>query len=352
MLPPFRLLPSAQPAAGKSAGVAVKRAQAGPEDTPPVPPRRAGCHRAPLAAAFLAAAFSAYGQQAAAPAAPAPPATYVGSETCHLCHEDIFNAFQKNPHHLVETDKKYQHVNNACESCHGPGSKHAESLSAADIRQPAKLPPAETDRVCLSCHQNQTTHVGHLNSSHAKNQVSCTECHFIHKPGGLVARRAPDINQQCAGCHEDVWASFQQPYRHRLPEGVMSCVDCHNPHGNGNILPAMQQAFRGNEPGCFKCHGDLAAPFVYEHAPVRLEGCSACHQPHGSQNPRMLTRAQVQYVCLECHANLPGVTASPAAGPLGTVPPAFHDLRSPRFANCTTCHQKVHGSYVNRELLR
>ena len=44
---------------------------------------------------------------AQAPAAAAKPAEYVGSETCQACHEDIFKAFQKNPHHLVETDKKY-----------------------------------------------------------------------------------------------------------------------------------------------------------------------------------------------------------------------------------------------------
>jgi predicted CXXCH cytochrome family protein len=31
----------------------------------------------------------------------------------------------------------------------------------------------------------------------------------------------------------------------------------------------------------------------------------ACHQPHGSANPRMLTRHEVRFVCLECHSNLP-----------------------------------------------
>ena len=283
----------------------------------------------------------------------AKPAEYVGSETCQLCHEDIAKAFQKSPHELVETDKKYGHVKNACESCHGPGSKHAESASAEDIRQPAKLKPAETDRICLSCHQNQPTHIGRINSSHAKNQVSCTACHVIHKngPEGLVPRKHVAINELCAGCHTDIWASFQRPYKHRLPEGAMSCVDCHNPHGS--ILPAQIQTTRANEVACFNCHGDKSGPFVFEHAPVRLEGCAACHEPHGSANPRMLTRAQVQFVCLECHANLPGPVPPPSAiGPLGTVPPAFHDLRNPVFQNCTICHQKIHGSWVNRALLK
>ena len=315
-----------------------------------------------LAALVAIAARGAQDKPAApatAPAAQAPdakaadnkPATYVGSETCQTCHEDIFKAFQKNPHHLVETDKKYGHTTQACEACHSPGSKHAESMNAADIRQPAKLTAAAADRICLSCHLNQPTHVGRINSSHAKNQVSCVACHAIHKngPDGLVARKADDINRQCATCHTDIWASFQRPYKHRLPEGAMSCVDCHNPHGS--VLPHGLQTADANEPGCFKCHGDKRGPFSFEHAPVRMEGCTACHQPHGSANPRMLTRAQVGFLCLECHANLAQPTL-PANGTMGTVPPSFHDMRQPRFQNCTVCHQKVHGSYVNRDFLK
>jgi len=279
------------------------------------------------------------------------PAEYVGSDTCAGCHEDISKAFADNPHHLVETDKKYKHTTQACESCHGPGSKHAESMNAADIRNPAKLRPAETDKLCLTCHLNQPTHAGRLASSHAKNQVSCVACHSIHKngPHGLVPRTAGQINQQCSGCHTDVWASFQRTYHHKLPEGAMSCVDCHNPHGS--VLPHMIQTVDANEPGCFRCHGDKRGPFTFPHAPVALDGCTACHQPHGSANPKMLTRAEVRFVCLECHSNLPAPTL-PANGTLGTVPPAFHDLRSPIFQNCNVCHQKIHGSYVSRDFLK
>ena len=177
-------------------------------------------------------------------------------------------------------------------------------------------------------------------------------CHSVHKhgPEGLVTRRPAELNALCAQCHQSVWASFQKPYKHPVAQGAMSCVDCHNPHGS--VLPAaMMRTANANEPGCFKCHSDKRGPFVFEHAPVRLEGCTACHQPHGSANPRMLTRAQVRFVCLECHANLPGPTA-PANGTVGTVPPALHDLRTPRFQNCNLCHQKVHGSYVNRDFFK
>src|SRR5688572_2551803 len=279
---------------------------------------------------------------------PAAAATYVGSETCQACHEDIFKAHQKSPHFAVETDKKRGFEGKSCESCHGPGSKHAESVSPEDIRNPAKLAPAETDRTCLQCHLNQPTHVGRIQSSHAKNQVSCTACHRVHLKGptGLVSKKRSEANAQCAGCHVSAAAQFQRPYRHRVPEGAVSCVDCHNPHGS--IRPAaMMRTVAANEPGCYKCHTDKRGPFTFEHAPVRMEGCGSCHEPHGSANPRMLTRAEARYVCLECHANLPQVPQAGAASAIGVVPPAFHDLRSPRYRNCTTCHQKVHGSHVD-----
>jgi DmsE family decaheme c-type cytochrome len=302
---------------------------------------------------MLAAWPSPAAAQTPAPTSPVTPsqAEYVGSEVCQACHQDIYDAFQKNPHQLLETDQKRGWATKACESCHGPGSKHAESTSPADIRQPAKLRPSETDRVCLACHLNQPAQVGRISSSHVRNQVSCTACHSIHKHGpyGLVPSAQPEINKLCASCHANIWASFQKPYRHRLPEGAMSCVDCHNPHGSP--LPASIRLTRANEPSCANCHGDKVGPFPFEHAPVRLEGCRACHQPHGSANPRMLTRPQVQLLCMECHSVLP--LGNPSANSnLGTVAPAFHDTRSARFQNCTVCHQKVHGSYVERALLK
>lgn len=301
-------------------------------------------------------------QQAAAPAAPAPATPtvkpgYAGTETCRTCHEEISISFAKSPHFAVETNKSRGWAAMACESCHGPGAKHAESADAKDIRQPAKLAPPEADRTCLACHLNYNARFGRIMAGHSKDMVGCPQCHAVHGTAGrkLVQRKPADINAQCAACHISVWAAFQKPYKHRLPEGAMSCTNCHNPHAS-NLPQSMRVAF-GNEPTCFQCHSDKRGPFVFEHAPIRFEGCPACHEPHGSANPRMLTRHEVRLVCLECHANNP---PTPVATPpstarvnnLGQTPPAFHDLRSPRFQNCTVCHVKIHGSYVDRNFER
>ena len=275
--------------------------------------------------------------------------THVGSQVCGMCHEDIGKAFMNSPHEAVDQSDKHGFMGNACEACHGPGSKHVETLSAADIRNPAKIAPAELDRTCLTCHRNQPTGAGRLQASHAHNSISCIACHSVHGPQALVVRKATAVNTLCESCHFDVKSSFAQPFKHRVPENAMTCVDCHNPHGS--FKPGLMQTAGANEPGCFNCHGDKRGPFTFEHAPVREEGCRSCHEPHGSANAKMLIRQEVMLVCLECHANLPTLpnTKPPVTG---VVPPAFHDLSSPRFRNCTICHQKVHGSYVDSHLLR
>ena len=281
--------------------------------------------------------------------APPPKPEYAGSEMCGACHEEIAKTFAKTPHYIVETDKRRGFEGKACESCHGPGAKHAESADKKDILNPGKVAGEPGSKNCLGCHLNQPTRLGLLKNGHIRHQVGCASCHSVHL-GTLVARSRREINQQCSGCHTDVWASFQRPHAHRLREGAMSCADCHNPHGS--FLARAIRTEAGNSPNCISCHADKRGPFTFEHAPVRLEGCRACHEPHGSANPRMLTRAEVRYQCLECHSNIAGPQAASSAGTIGGVPPGLHDMRSPRYRNCTICHVKVHGSYVNRALLR
>jgi DmsE family decaheme c-type cytochrome len=285
-----------------------------------------------------------------ASAAPAEPPKYAGTDTCKTCHEEIFNNLLKTPHSAIETGARRGWKDKSCESCHGPGAKHAESASADDIKNPAKLSSIEIDKTCLNCHLNQHTPAGRIASGHAKDQVACTTCHSVHGTRGakLVEHKKSEINANCATCHVTQMAAFNRPYKHRLNEGAMSCVDCHNPHASFRA-DSMKESF-GGEPGCLQCHSDKRGPFVYDHPVMELEGCGACHESHGSANPRMLTRHEVSQVCLECHANLP--IPSKTTKSIGGVPPALHDLRIPRFQNCTTCHVKIHGSYVDRTFFR
>lgn len=308
------------------------------------PPLTRGLHlRGPhpiLASAAAALLLS----LAASPQAQAPKAAeYAGSEICAACHDELAKNFRRNPHQRVETRGDWK--GRACESCHGPGAKHAESGAPADILNPAKLSPARSEQSCLACHGAEPSQRWHGSSAHSRSQVACVACHTVHgSPQQLTLKPAGVVNRQCASCHTAEWAEFQRPHAHRLREGAMSCADCHDPHGSGR--PRSMHLVSANEPGCLRCHGDKRGPFPFEHPPVRLEGCQACHEPHGSRNPRMLVRAEVRSLCLECHSN---VGSRPA---LGGIPPALHDLQSPRYRNCTICHTKIHGSFVSRGFMR
>ena len=311
--------------------------------TPP-PQDRGRLSRAPRPVLASAAVLFFLAGLAARPQAQAPAqAGYAGSEICAACHDDIVKAFRRTPHQRVEARGAWQ--GRACESCHGPGAKHAESGAAADIRNPDKLAFSRAEQVCLECHGGDPSLRARAHGAHSRSQVSCVECHKIHgPPEELVLRTASVVNRQCSSCHRAEWAEFLRPHTHRLREGAMSCTDCHNPHGSPR--PHSMQTVSANEPGCFRCHGDKRGPFPFEHPPVRLEGCQACHEPHGSRNPRMLVRAEVRFLCLECHSN---IGSRPA---LGGIPPALHDLQSPRYRNCTICHSKIHGSFVSRGFTR
>jgi DmsE family decaheme c-type cytochrome len=274
--------------------------------------------------------------------------SYAGSVVCQGCHEDINKAFMaENSHRVLETNTRRGWQEQSCEACHGPGMKHSESADPKDILNPARLAASQSDRSCLTCHLQQQTSSGRISGGHARSQVACVSCHSVH---GAKQSRTVARTESCAGCHPASAAEFQRPFTHPLRQGSMTCVDCHNPHGSRNKTLTLSVSL--NEPGCFRCHGDKRGPFTFEHAPMRLDGCIACHQPHGSANPRMLTRHEVRFQCMECHTNTPLPAAAAEARGLGTIPPAFHDLRSPRFRNCTTCHIKIHGSHVNRALTR
>jgi DmsE family decaheme c-type cytochrome len=295
-------------------------------------------------AAFVCAALTLFaftGSLAAQEVAAQLPAGYAGSEMCGVCHEDTAQNFLKNPHYTLESAATLNWTGRSCEGCHGPGAEHAETVDSTKIFS-FKTP--DRDRInqsCLACHTGEETHRGRLFGAHYRNTVDCLSCHGIHtttvKP--LLTAKADTL---CSSCHVSERAAFNRPFRHKLQEGAIACVDCHNPHGGRP--PRELRRVSANEVVCFKCHADKRGPFPFEHAPVKLESCSTCHEPHGSANPRMMARHNVSQLCLECHAG--------SMATLGGVPPAFHDLRSARFQNCTICHSKVHGSFVSRDLLR
>ena len=82
-----------------------------------------------LAAALLFfTGFALAGEKAQAkkqqPSKSANAASYVGSETCKGCHEDLYKKFEATPHWKTTFDTRRGPEWQGCEACHGPGTDH------------------------------------------------------------------------------------------------------------------------------------------------------------------------------------------------------------------------------------
>lgn len=266
------------------------------------------------------------------------PSLYVGSDTCKTCHEDIFKNFETTPHWKTTFTKKGP-AWQGCEACHGPGKAHVEGggdKSKIFVFE-GKTTQQISDR-CLSCHEYGEEHANFSRSQHDTNDVSCINCHSPHhakESQFLLINKQPQL---CYACHTDIKQDFNRPFRHRVEQGLVRCTDCHNQHGG--FLTKQLRATAAQDQVCFKCHTDKAGPFAFEHKPVKSEGCVSCHTPHGSTNPRLLKRAQMNLLCLECHT-----ITSNATGVDSAVPglPSFHN-QSLKYQACTMCHVQIHGS--------
>lgn len=213
-----------------------------------------------------------------------PGATFVGSESCATCHDEISKDFKTAGHSRLQAKGKNAE-DAGCESCHGPGSLHVDSGGKRNtIINPHKSP------------------------------------------------------ETCFQCHLDKRGEFSLPHHHPVPEGRMSCSDCHNPH-KGSPMKGGGTSLASSNETCFKCHTAQKGPFIFEHEAVR-EGCTTCHAVHGSVNERMLTERDAN-LCLKCHFQ-----QQTAAGVfIGGSNHASRLQNGTCFSG--DCHEGVHGSNVN-----
>lgn len=281
---------------------------------------------------------------------PAPAAAAEEVPPCSTCHEDQVKAFKANPH-VRGNIVKGEVQNGACETCHEGAAEHAQSADPTKVKKPVGFKGSE--ETCMLCHDLTTDRVSRKAGMHANTeQVNCLTCHSIHHsdPASphLVAR--PQL-KLCGTCHTQAASNFNKPYAHRLDRGGMACSSCHEPHGRPSKSSrslAMVDHLRTTQAGevpCVACHSEVRGPFVFQHGALSVGECTTCHETHGSSNPKMLRRAQVWQLCIECH--------SPTATPtLGSQPPSFHNLNSPRYRNCTTCHVAIHGSNRDPQLFK
>lgn len=272
----------------------------------------------------------------AAPQPPpaAPAATFVGSEVCAACHTEAADHLAKTPHGKGTFASLSSH---GCETCHGPGSAHAENPDDPAL-QPrlTRLRPQQQSAVCQTCHKGGDRFFWH-GGVHERRGLSCISCHSVHSfKSDRAQLKAAGTTEACLSCHKTVRAEMWKNSHHPIREGKIGCSDCHNPHGTAT--PKMIKAASVNDQ-CYTCHAEKRGPFLWEHAPVR-ESCLNCHTPHGS-NHQKLQKTSTPYLCQQCHANTrhPGTLYD--ATTLGDAARASNRIFN---RACLDCHASVHGS--------
>lgn len=304
--------------------------------------------------------LAAAGLLLAMPAQAAPPrvagATYVGSDTCKGCHEDVAKGMEQSLHGKLLGTKLSKGPLQAqgCEGCHGAGSKHMENPAdpAGNLRfgKQSPLSPADQNAMCLQCHA-RGKQILWAGSPHEARDITCVTCHTMHGPHTqkaqlkLISPARYDSRGQlldaaeydlCGQCHQVKAMQFQlsshMPMTARGEGGRMTCGSCHNPHGTTTEKLIAAVSINDN---CTSCHAAKRGPFLWSHVPV-LENCLNCHHAHGS-NLQSLLRVQMPRLCQQCHANT-GHNSRPFTPP-GIVPNSRVYNRS-----CVNCHLAIHGS--------
>jgi hypothetical protein len=98
---------------------------------------------------------------------------YAGQLACFDCHQDIEDMKSQDVHKGIH-----------CETCHGPGQKHALSSEAGDILKPSGR------EFCGRCHNKiagkPNDVITQVDLSKHNPDKNCIECHNPHEPWAKI----------------------------------------------------------------------------------------------------------------------------------------------------------------------
>lgn len=243
----------------------------------------------------------------------------------------------------------------ACESCHGPGRAHTESMrdpldryatflgrrQVEGIVNPAELSPEREVAVCGQCHgQRLPTDRGHLvdwlTTGPTYRSGDRLEDHVvpIRRTTPSPADRLPELfrlrfwedGTPRLSAYEYQGITMSRCYT----EGELKCGSCHTMH-SGDPAGMIEPEMRG-DAACTSCHQDIArdAPAHSGHkAESSGSRCLECHMP------------RIVYGILEVHRSHRIENPDPA-----------RDAESGRPNACTLCHLERSPLWAARESRR
>ncbi|RUM68656.1 MAG: hypothetical protein DSZ07_06250 [Sulfurovum sp.] len=202
------------------------------------------------------------------------------SNTCDGCH---FTGY-------MSTNKRVERAI-SCESCHGPGSKHAENPESP-IYKASLSDPIRTNEVCLQCHMRNRDKRLDINASIKDLWMKAKDYPAGYEAGKPLIDYKKIAPFELGKETKEFWANGTakknrtqgNEYVHdtMYAHGI-TCINCHQPHQLTNRADKPQ----GNST-CLKCHsfGSVVGPHqesleAHTHHKADSKGslCIECHMP-------------------------------------------------------------------------
>jgi predicted CXXCH cytochrome family protein len=253
-------------------------------------------------------------------------------------------------------------INVTCESCHGPGSEHWESVGRGRaIVSPRLLTPEREVAICSQCHTRalgvgggatETPMDGNGHMMRAGTSRRDFLVNFVSKlEDGLWDVQKGDGKHSKK--HHQQASDFIKSGKYRNATHLMTCASCHDPHGRDNrehqVLDQLDRAETG-EGLCMQCHSaampagpTLAARMTAHYASKGIAnvdmgniGCTDCHMSKTAKSGsglRQATISGVTYYSGDISSHLFDV---PSRASIAT--PAADMMPIPYTNKCGVCH--------------
>ena len=268
---------------------------------------------------------------------------------CGACH---FTGFGEGPAHPgnAAVPGRWAEINIGCESCHGPGARHAETYEKQDVI----VDPSSA--ACGRCH----TSVGRVlpkDDHHDTHDIVQVWNHDPHVTG----LRFQSHNAFCARCHAPYHGHFIDPKRdgkRRVfseDRRSITCIDCHDPHdlthaqytrekvvldpprpSKRHVHTGHDRDFMSNdytelattEQSCLQCHRG-ADRIDLDHANATCHDChNTFHRNRRSESTVSSDPNHPRLSCRQCHEDADHLVALLFRDPDFLEPKFIHNLRT------------------------
>jgi HEAT repeats/Cytochrome c554 and c-prime len=236
---------------------------------------------------------------------------------CLECHATAVDVRYDRASHVWTTG--FADAGAACESCHGPGARHAVTKATTDIVRADELDRDRALALCGSCHGPHEPIYPFLDTAHRFRPGDAYEDKLrplvvvdgLERSGEFFADGRPSSSS----------FEYQALLQSRCYlKGNATCLTCHTaPHEKKQEHDELKPARNGvsaADATCLRCHAAVFAAGAQHthHAPAQA-GCAACHMPPlvsgvldrfpdhtlDVPNPRNTAAHGVPNACNVCH---------------------------------------------------